>query len=190
MNGSYGKPARAACQRPKYIPSEEEVRAICDQAPDLPERAFALVAAFSGLRLFEVGRLDREHFDAAGSLVVARGKGGYKDEVSLLYEPGLSAIEEVLPDTGQIWATARGHRWDRRHVWRFWGAMVKRAGVDPACTFHALRHFHACWLLDRGASMLDVSIQLRHHDNGVLVQRLYGRHRSAVAARRRLDGLR
>jgi integrase len=181
---------RKRCQRPKYVPTELEVRALAEAAPDDRMWAFTLVAAFSGLRLFEVGALRVEDFDPAGSLVVRRGKGGYADEVSLLYEPGLGAIEDVLPESGLIWRTPRGNPWDRRFVWRLWGPMQERAGVPAACTFHALRHFHACWLLDKGAQMHDVGSQLRHHDNGELVRRLYGRQRSVDASLRRLDGLR
>lgn len=152
-------------------------------------RAFTLVAAFSGLRLFEVAALQRDDFDPKGSLMVRRGKGGF-ERVSLLYEPGLGALECVLPDSGRIWRSPRGHSWDRRLVSKLWKPMRLEVGLPDGATFHALRHFHACWLLDRGASVLDVSIQLGHQDNGVLVRRLYGRKRSAEAARGRLDGLR
>jgi integrase len=183
---------RVKCQRPKYVPREHEVRALAEAAPDEAMWAFTLVAGFSGLRLHEVAGLDVEDFDPCGRLTVRRGKGGYENEVSLLYEPGLCALEDVIAGrtSGQIFSTPRGHRWDRRFVWRLWGPMVATVGVPAACTFHALRHFHSCWLVERGGAPIDVAAQMRHHDNGELVRKLYARHRAFGASLDRLDGLR
>ena len=50
-------------------------------------------------------------------------------------------------------------------------------GGDPDKTplhWHDLRHYHATWLLDRGASDADVAEQLGHKDGGRLVADLYG----------------
>jgi integrase len=68
---------------------------------------------------------------------------------------------------------------------REFGKVAERVGFNG--TFHALRHFHACWLIDGGATDLDVAAQLRHHDNGELVRRRYGRHRATSAALRRIE---
>jgi integrase len=51
----------------------------------------------------------------------------------------------------------------------------------PEARWHDLRHFHATWLLDRGASVLDVAIQLGHRDGGELVRRRYGHPSSDLA---------
>jgi integrase len=173
----------------RYVPSEREVRELAEAAPTEAMGAFTLVAAFSGLRLFEVAALRREDFDSAGSLHVRCGKGGY-ERWSLLYEPGLAAIEDVLPRAGLVWRTSHGNRWDRRYVSRMWRGMRSEVGLPAAAVFHSLRHFHACWLLDRGAAVQDVAVQLGHHDRGELVQRRYGRMMSEDAARKRLGGLR
>ena len=61
--------------------------------------------------------------------------------------------------------------------------VLKRAGL-PKVRFHDLRHFHATLLLDRGASCMDVAIQLGHTDNGELVRRTYGHPDSAPALER------
>lgn len=170
-------------------PSVDEVLAVSAVFGDHAMRVFSLVAAFSGLRLFEVARLNVADVDLEhGRLVVTRGKGGYEDETSLLFEPGLSALAEFMPERGRIFSTSVGTPFDRRHVARLWKPVARDVGIS--CTFHGLRHFHTCWLIDQGASDADVAIQLRHHDNGELVRRRYGRYRSTVEALRRLDGLR
>lgn len=180
---------RRACKRPIFVPTEEQVLELAEVARDDAMRTFTLVAAFSGLRLFEVAALERDDFNPAGNLHVRHGKGD-RERVSLLYEPGLGALEAFLATSTRrrIWRTSHGNAFDRRFVSRLWGQMRGEVGFDG--TFHALRHFHACWLLDKGASLVDVSIQLGHRDNGELVQRLYGRMRSVEAGLRRLDGLR
>lgn len=189
---------RKLCQRREVIPPvETEVMGLLDAAPHATMATFAAVAAFSGLRLFEVAALELGDVDLdRGRLVVRRGKGrgpGDVPEDSLLFEPGLSALGIFLErgfayERGPMFRTGLGTRYSRQHVSRLWAPMRRTAGVD--CTFHALRHFHACWLLDRGASITDVAKQLRHRDNGQLVQRVYGRWLSRKAALDRLEALR
>lgn len=195
-------------------PTGQQVLDAAAAAP-APFGAFILTAAFSGLRLFEVAGIHVEDIDFPGERVmVRRGKGGYSGETSLIFEPALGALAAHLgvdtpftcpacggravrgrcgcgwrmPDTGRVFSTAVGTAFDRRHVARLWRPVAQVTGIG--CTFHGLRHFHACWLLDQGASVEDVAVQLRHHDNGELVRRVYGRYRSSRAALSRLDGLR
>jgi integrase len=151
------------------------------------------VAAYTGLRLFEVAGLEPRDLvapeDGAGwRVVVRRGKGGYADEMSVIFQPALSVLLEArrtrAPDRA-IFLTARGTSVTRQTMAREFGKVAERVGFNG--TFHALRHFHACWLIDGGATDLDVAAQLRHHDNGELVRRRYGRHRATSAALRRIE---
>ena len=187
------QPRRQGGRREVRPPSYDEVLALAAVGRDEAMRVFTLVAAFSGLRLFEVAALEASDVTISGrELLVREGKGGFERR-SLLFEPGLSALDEFLAgiipanNPGPIFKTERGTPYSRQHVSRLWIPMRRAVGVE--CTFHALRHFHACWLLDQGASVRDVSIQLGHHDNGELVRRTYGRHASEVAARARLKDL-
>jgi integrase len=178
----------------QHVPSEETVLEIAAGLDPL-RRAFVLTALYSGLRLFEVGLLERQDVEGhevgreggPGLLQVRRGKGGF-ERVSLLYEPGLAALLEVLPAKGLVFRTSTGRPWDRKYVSRWWREAADAAGC-PA-TFHSLRHRHACWLIDRGATDADVALQLGHHDFGDLVRREYGRHRAELEARRRLEAIR
>jgi len=188
------RPSTGGRRRSREVvpPLPEEIEALLAAAPHEAMRVFALVGAYSGLRLFEIAALRPRAIDLAnGRITVEVGKGGYRDEVSLLYEPGLSALTEFMagcrPDD-LIWRTREGGAFSRQHVSRLWKGMRAAAGVG--CTFHALRHFHACWLLDKGAKVDDVAAQLRHHDHGRLVNEVYGRYRSRQAALDRLDALR
>lgn len=182
-------PRRKRCQRRREIvpPTFGQVLELAAAARDEGMRAFTLTAAFSGLRLFEVAALDVADL-VDGRLVVRRGKGGYVNEDSLLYEPGLSALTDFAAGPGPIFRTAAAGEYSRQYVSRLWKPMREAVGFDG--TFHSLRHFHACWLLDQGAAIVDVAAQLRHHDRGRLVGEVYGRMLSRQAALGRLEGLR
>jgi integrase len=179
-------------RREIVVPSEDQVlAAVAAAAPDA-FRVFCLTAAFSGLRLFEVAALQVGDVDPDGGVVlVRRGKGGYRRE-SLLFEPACSALAAWVgqgwPDHRLVFRTALGTPFTRQYVAKRWG--VVRGELGLGCTFHGLRHFHACWLLDKGASDADVAAQLGHHDHGQLVKTVYGAQRSREAALRRLDELR
>jgi integrase len=170
------------------------VLALAAEAPEWL-RGMIVVAAYTGLRLFEVAALTPadlvDPVDGDGYRVrVRRGKGGYADEMSVVFPAALSALLEARlcrePDE-LVFRTSIGTVVDRRHVAREFKKVAVRVGYVG--TFHQLRHFHACWLIDQGARDLDVAAQLRHHDNGDLVRRTYGRHRAASAALRRIESV-
>lgn len=170
----------------RAFPSEEQVLQLAEAAPTRHFRAYVLVAAFSGLRLFEVAALDTScvHVLEGGRcrLEVLSGKGGYYGE-SALFEPGISALleqmEQVTRPDGRIFSTPTGARWDRKSVSKVWVKMRDR--LEMPFTFHTLRHAHATWLLDQGVSELDVSLQLRHRDHGELVRKVYGHPKARLA---------
>jgi integrase len=179
-------------RREIVVPSEDQVLAAAAAAAPDAFRTFVLTAAFSGLRLFEVAALQVGDVDPDGGTVkVRRGKGGYA-RTSLLFEPACSALSGWVapswPEHRLVFRTARGTSFSRQYVAKRWAVVRRELGLG--CTFHGLRHFHACWLLDQGASDADVAAQLGHHDHGQLVKSTYGLQRSREAALRRLDGLR
>jgi integrase len=176
---------RPTCMR-VAPPSEEEVQA-ASEATSEQFGVFILTAAYSGLRLFEAANLIAA--DLSGNrLKVRRGKMGYEDEESVLFEPGLSAFGAYAEGReGWVFRTPRGGHYTRQHVHRLWTAAKRDAGLDPGIRFHDLRHAHACWLLDRGVSDEDVAAQLRHHDFGRQVKATYGRFRSVRAALERVE---
>lgn len=157
-------------------------------------RGMILVAAYTGLRLFEVAGLGARDLvapaDGNGWRVVVRcGKGGYQDELSAAFPQAVQVLAElaVMRPTGLLFVNEMGRPVTRQTLAKQFAKRARAVGFDG--TFHALRHFHACWLIDQGATDLDVAAQLRHHDNGEEVRRRYGRYRRTSAALRRLDGL-
>jgi integrase len=174
-------------------PTEAQVLALAGDGP-LWVRGMIIVAAFTGLRLFEVAALEACDVIApaegnAWRVRVRAGKGGYRDEVSAVFGPAIEVLSTLATTrpAGRLFVNERGRPVTRQTLARQFGERARAVGFVG--TFHALRHFHACWLIDQGGSDLDVSIQLRHHDNGEEVRRRYGRHRKATEALRRLDGL-
>jgi integrase len=188
--------ARRYCEH--YIPSEPEVRAVAGAMGEL--RNFTLLAAFSGLRVSEVCALEAGDVLQGSRLRVRDGKGG-RSRVVVLFCP---EIVQQAPQTGCLFLRERTTRtgwlvrrslepWTGRAVAHRWARARSDVGLPDACRFHDLRRFHATWLLDRGASDLDVAVQLGHLDaNGVpnaeLVRRVYGRP-SVDAALERLASL-
>jgi integrase len=154
-------------------PTLAEVDRLVAAAP-APLDRMILIAAYSGLRLSELAALEVRDVsdDLPPRLHVRCGKGGHERR-SLLFAPGLRGLDQ-MPESGLLFNRGYGRgAYDRKVVNRLWLPLRERAGV-PACRFHDLRHFHATWLLDRGASVLDVAIQLGHRDHGDLVRRRYG----------------
>lgn len=167
-----------------HVPSEQEVRAVAELMGDL--RKFVLLSAFSGLRVSEV--CDLEGRDVLeGRLRVRDGKGG-KSRTVVLFCP--EAVPEGV-EAGYLFSRRRVRRvgwqetvtwvpWTQQSVHKRWVPARAAAGLPDNCRFHDLRRFHATWLLDRGASDLDVATQLGHFDaRGVpdaeLIRRVYGR---------------
>lgn len=193
--GSPGRGRASRARRAVKPPSEAQVLLM---AADAAERAPAwlapmiLVAAYTGLRLFEVaalrpGDLVAPVDDDGWRVRVRHGKGGYTDEMSVVFEPALSVLLDAraLEPDRPVFQTQIGTAITRQTLAREFRPVSERVGFGG--TFHALRHFHACWLIDAGATDLDVAAQLRHHDNGELVRRRYGRHRATSAALRRVE---
>ena len=143
---------------------------------------------WSGLRLFEVAALTSDDVvlfpDGSVRLKVRRGKGD-KPRVSVLLAEGHDA---VLGREGLLFRREQGAAWNRKEVSKRWVVARRRLGLPEHLTFHGLRHLHATMLLDRGVSVLDVSLQLGHSDGGALVRSTYG-HPDAGAALDRIANL-
>lgn len=175
------KSAPVPKRQPRRVapPAREQVDAL---AAAMPERlrAFVLVAAWSGLRLSEVAALearDVEFVDGVAVLRVRCGKGG-KARRSVLLEAGALALAGLDEREGALFRNARGGRFNRKTVNKAWVKARAAAGLEQF-VFHDLRKFHATYLLDAGASDLDVAIQLGHFDaqgrpDAELVRRVYG----------------
>lgn len=164
-------------------------------------RTLAGVAAWSGLRWSEVSVLRVENVDVGlpdtvialnaqlpprVTLDVEHGKGDLARR-SVLFEPGAVALRDyMLPCAPErlVFPSLSSGVIPRQTYNSLWCRTREKVGL-PELRFHDLRHFHATWLLDQGASDLDVAIQLGHRDGGEQVRKTYG-HPSRERALERL----
>jgi integrase len=152
--------------------------------------------AYSGLRGEEMERVQAQDVLEAGRRVVVYGKrrsGEVAPRVRTVavFEPGRQALLRQAPDLGRVWRAQRGGSLTqgvREGAYRQLVAEARMAG-----TFHGLRKFCATWLLDHGASDLDVAVQLGHidsagHADAGLVRSTYG-HPTVEPALQRLEAV-
>lgn len=169
-------------------PSEPELARIAAEASPLVREAIVL-AAYTGLRSFELSAVERRDVLEIPSLriVVREGKGGRRGDQVAVFGPAQDVVRDLVVrrDVGPLLLGNAGQRWTRWTLGKEWRAVRG----DFRGTWHTLRAFHATWLLDRGASPLDVAVQMRHFDsdgrpNSDLVTKLYGRPDPSVALER------
>lgn len=142
--------------RPRPTRRENLERILAEAAE--PWRTAALLAAYAGLRAFEIGGLRREDV-TQDDLVVRLGKGGYTD---------------TLPTHPSIWEAVRDHpagfivltRADRPYSPKalstgFARHMRVRLGIDD--TLHTLRHLYATTLLRLPGTNIRVVQELMRH---------------------------
>lgn len=156
-------------------------------------REVVLVAAFTGLRMSELAAVEgRDVIEVPSLRVVVRcGKGGRTGDLAPVLGPARAVVRGAVGREGRLFRTETGRAWTRASVSRAWRGVCDPLGFGS--TFHALRRFFATYLLDRGATDLDVSVALRHFDaqgrpNTDLVRTVYG-HPSPGAALDRVEAL-
>ena len=188
-------------------PSLEEFHALLAATPILGGyseefRALIQFAAWTGLRAGEIHGLqwrdiDGKHLHVRRSrktdLSLGKPKNGKARLVVLLPPARVLDTFERKADSPFVFHSAEGeplNKGNMNYSWRAVRAASKiheereRSGL-PNIRFHDLRHFCATQLLEAELSPFDVSVQLGHEDNGLLVMERYG-HPSKDAARSRL----
>jgi len=123
-----------------------------------PWRTYILIAAYTGLRAFEVEQLRRQDI-TADTVTVRNGKGGR---------------QRVVPTHELVWATVRNmppglivvQRTDGRprcqdYLSRETGRHTRRVGLDDF-TLHRCRHWYATMMLRAGHSLRTVQELLGH----------------------------
>jgi integrase len=189
------------------VPTSEQVVALEEAARRVGRGTTAMFpeaivfAAYTGVRLSELLALEWSDVDGdelhvtkqrrrdGGTAPPKRGSSG----TVLMLSPARAAIEGMSDGSRE-----RIFDWSHREHTRIWGETrdVAAAGVDlleaeafAGIRWHDLRHYCATYLLDRGVSDLDVSLQLRHGDGGDLVRKTYGHASPRMARDRMRDAL-
>jgi integrase/recombinase XerC len=120
-----------------------------------PERSWAILAAYAGLRCGEIARVSGRDLVPAGDgwvLRVPEGKGSKPGSV-----PAHPRVVELLRDheSGRIWPTMSAQKVSQRA-----NAEFRRIGAK--CRMHELRHAFATELYKQTRDVLTVQHALRH----------------------------
>ena len=111
-----------------------------------------LLAYGAGMRLSEVKRCKKEHFQSDGMIFVPESKYGVERKVPIPknWRKDFFAYLPIKKST--------------RTIQRKFRTYSKKAGLNPLYTFHSLRHGFATRLLETGTPINLVSLALGHSD--------------------------
>lgn len=91
-------------------------------------------------------------------------------------------IEGQPPEQWVFRASRGGPIWGSSYHYRVWAPACDKAQVEPRPRLHDLRHTHASWLLEQGASLEQVQDQLGH-ENIQTTRKVYGSLQPAMRAK-------
>lgn len=172
---------RGRTRRDLHLPTEAELLALIEATPP-PMADIIGLAAYTGLRLGELLGLSDEDIGERNIRVERQRlpNGDYSPPKWGIVRM-VALVEQARPFLGEGTPL---FKLSRSSLWSYWRGLRTGMGY-PELPFHGLRHWHATWLLDQGATPEDIAIQLGHRDGGTLVRALYG-HPDQDAARDRL----
>ncbi len=124
-------------------------------------------ALLTGCRYGELTRMRVSDFNVeAGTITVRESKSGKSRHVALTDEGRSLFYELTVGRTGHelVFVRDDGKAWGASHQQRPLEAASVRANIEPAPTFHILRHSYASALAMRGVPMGVIAAQLGHSD--------------------------
>lgn len=132
---------------------------------DLVRAALLTGARYGELVALRVADVNVE----AGNVYVAPSKSGKSRHVPL----STAGVEFFAGTTAGragpelVFTKANGSAWGKNHHVRMLDEACERARIDPAITFHELRHTYASLLAQAGADLLTISKLLGHADTRI-----------------------
>ena len=160
------KPFREADAPVIHFLSEDECRRLVN-ACDGAFRDLVRAALLTGCRYGELTRMRASDFGAeAGTITVRESKAGKPRHVALTDEGQTLFANLTAGKAGRdpIFIRDDGRPWAASHQQRPLDTASKRAKIEPAATFHILRHTYASTLAMRGVPMGVIAAQLGHVD--------------------------
>lgn len=149
----------------RFLKPEECLR-LCNAAdPDL--RDLIIAALLTGCRYSELGRLVASDYDRdSRTLAINTSKSGKRRFVPLTDE-GIDLFDRLA--TGKLGddlmlTRSDGGRWQKSHQCRPMREACKVAKIQPAATFHILRHTYASLLARENVSLQVIGAALGHAD--------------------------
>lgn len=186
----------ASDQRERRILDHSELSRLLDAADERHRPAFAF-AAGTGARLGEVlalryADLDlsegtvtfARQLDRTGALVepkTRRSRRTVELPTALVNELRERRLREGASADTFLFRNGVGRPFDRRNLTRELAGAAKRAGIEPAPSFHDLRHSHASAWIAAGGDLVELSARLGH-SNPAITASVYS-HQFEVARR-------
>lgn len=153
----------------RFLTNAESVRLI--NASDADFRLLVTAALFSGARYGDLTRLKVAQFNSETSQVYisAEGKSSKGRYVPLSVEGFNFFLAATTNKRGTdfIFTRADGKPWGKNHQVRPLACACERAKIEPAISFHELRHTYASLLAQAGADLLTISKLLGHADTRI-----------------------
>jgi integrase len=95
----------------------------------------------------------------------------------------LRPLVEGQPPEQWVFRAARGGTiWGSSYHYRVWAPACAKAQVEPRPRLHDLRHTHASWLIEQGATLEQVQDQLGH-ESILTTRKVYGSLQPAMRAK-------
>jgi integrase len=151
--------------------SQQEVNKLCAAIEHQPTRDAVMIAAYAGLRLGEIMRLEPDNV-RRGCLYVATSKSGRPRVVPI--HPAIRSAVKRLP-------LPCGQRWITRHF-----EAAREVLKHKEWRFHDLRHTNASWLIAAGADLVTVRDLLGHSSLAVTSRYTHLQTKHLKAAVRRI----
>jgi integrase len=144
-----------------------------DLSQDRVTRRLVQLTLLSGARYGELCGLEVRDFQgASGTLFIRDSKSGKPRHLGLNDE-GIAFCRQLTvgrPSGAPLLRREDRTRWDRDLHRRPFKEAVGRAGLDPAFTFHELRHTWASLSIMAGAPLMVVAQNLGHRDTWMVEQ--------------------
>lgn len=152
----------------RFLTELEATRLINACAPDL--RTLVRGALLSGARYAELGRMTASDFNPdTGAVFIQPSKSG-KGRYVPLNAQGRALFESLIVSgapSDRLFTRASGAAWGTNHHVRPLADACSKAKIEPAITFHELRHTYASLLAQAGADLLTISKLLGHADTRI-----------------------
>ena len=157
--------AKADAAKVRYLTDAEALRLVTASTDEF--RPLVTAALLTGCRYGELTTLRPADVDAvANVLTIRNSKGGSARHVVLTDEASrfFAALCDGKGRTERLLTRTSGDAWGACHQFRPLQAACEAAGIEPAVSFHILRHTHATRLALKGVPLGVIAAQLGHAD--------------------------
>jgi len=169
----YGRPmVLGAIHRPRkerklpVVLSEDEVRRLFVEEPNLKHRTMLMLVYSAGLRVGELVRLRWEDLDEQRGMMHIRGGKGKKDRYTILSQVVVRALaryyNQYQPHEWLFEGQETGKQYSIRSAQNVFSAAKHRAGITKDVSIHSLRHAFATHMLEQGTDLRYIQDLLGH----------------------------